>query len=432
MYKRFAKIFLPPLALLSIISSKYSSAQDTGSPDSVRVSPATGTPGGKVVLTVTGFNDEQLAGVLVPLKFPSSSLVADSISYVGSRLDGASIKPFSIDTANSTLSFGAVYFGTPLGSGDGLLAKLYFSVKPTATAETVAIDTINNPPSVLSFSDPAAKEWVPEFKPGKIIIQLFNPPPVWQKVANQSISEGDSLKILLKAKDPTDEPLTFAALNGPPGSRINKLSDSTALFTWVPDYIGPYSSSGSPFEVTLVVSDGVNFIRQDVTIYVINKNALPIFTAPDSINSPAQVNINFQVSASDQDNEPVTITASNLPPGASFDGQNPGSFDWTPVEAQVGAHEVFFEAVDASGGKNADTVVIVVTQAQNYILSLPDLEGFSGEAVTLPLALVNKDSIGGFQLLLHYDPSVLTLLSVSRISTRTHSWESFNVVIDPH
>ena len=123
MYQRFAKVLLLASILLSLTSSKYLSAQDVGSPDSVRVSTATGTPGGKVVLTVTGFNDEQLAGVLVPLKFPSNSLVADSISYLGSRLDGASIKPFSIDTANNTLSFGAVYFGAPLGSGDGLLAK---------------------------------------------------------------------------------------------------------------------------------------------------------------------------------------------------------------------------------------------------------------------------------------------------------------------
>jgi len=421
------------IPLLTSINNQSSLAQDPdpGIPDSVRVSSGTGTPGSQVVLNVTGFNDEELAGVLVPLKFPSSFLVADSISYLGSRLASASIKPFSIDTATNTLSFGAIYFGAPLSAGDGLLARIYFTVKPGALPETVAIDTFNSPPSVLSFSDPSAKEWVPQFKPGKIIIQLFNPAPVWQKIANQSVSEGDSLKILLKAKDPTNEPLTFAALNGSPGSRVNKLSDSTALFTWVPDFIGPYSSSGSPFKVTLVVSDGANFIRQDVTIFVINKNALPVITAPDSINSPAQVNIHFQISASDQDKELITISASNLPPGASFDGQNPGSFDWTPAEAQVGAYQIIFEAVDASGGKNTDTVVIVVTQAQNYILSLPDIEGFSGETATLPLSLVNKDSIGGFQLLLHYDPSVLALISVSRNGTRTENWESFNVVIDP-
>jgi hypothetical protein len=433
MYKRSAQILLLLIPLLTSINNQSSLAQDPdpGIPDSVRVSSGTGTPGSQIILTVTGYNDEDLAGVLVPLKFPSSFLVADSISYLGSRLASASIKPFSIDTAANTLSFGAVYFGTPLDTGNGLLARIYFSVKPGALPETVSIDTINNPPSVLSFSDPGAKEWVPQFKPGKIIIQLFNPAPVWQKIANQSISEGDSLKILLKAKDPANDPLTFAALNGPPGSRVNKLSDSTALFTWVPDFVGPYSSSGSPFQVTLVVSDGDNFIRQDVAIFVINKNALPVITAPDSINSPALVNIHFQISASDQDQEPISISAFNLPPGANFDGQNPGSFDWTPAEAQVGAYNVIFEAVDASGGKNTDTVVIAVTQAQNYILSLPDIEGFSGETVTLPLSLVNKDSIGGFQLLLHYDPSVLALISVSRTGTRTENWESFNVVIDP-
>lgn len=277
MYQRVVKNLTSPFPLLlMLITFNLAFSQDTGAPDTVRVGTASGIPGGKVILTVTGFNDENLAGVIVPLKFPSSSLIADSISYVGSRLSGASITPFSIDSVNNTLSFGAVYFGAPLNAGDGLFARIYFSIKPTAVAETVAIDTLFAPPQSLSFSDPNANEWVPEFKPGQIIIQLVNPAPVWQLIGNKSVAEGDSIKIQLKAKDPTGEPLTFAALNGPPGSKVIQTSDSTGEFLWVPDFVGPYSSSGSPFKVTFVVSDGENFIRQDVTIYVIDKGVFAL------------------------------------------------------------------------------------------------------------------------------------------------------------
>ena len=423
-------IILSYLVITFAIPQSFVLAQDPNSPDTVRVSTATGTPGGKIVLTVTGFNDEQLAGVLVPLRFPSTSLVCDSVSYVGSRLSAASILPFSIDTANHRLSFGAVYFGAPLSSGDGQFVRIHFSISPSAVAETVDIDTFINPPSILTFSDPNAQEWTPRFKPGKIIIQLENPAPVWQPIGNQSVLEGETLSLNLKAHDPTD-PLIFAALNGPPGSKLNQLSDSAAVFTWVPDFVGPYSASGSPFMVTFVVSDGVNFIRQDISIFVINQNALPVLSLPDTVVSPAKVNISFQVSATDQDKEPISITAGGLPSGASFDNQNPGTFNWTPAEDQLGPFKVVFEATDASGGKDKDTVTIIVTVAQNYVLSLPDLEGFSGETIIMPVTLANKDSVGGCQLLLHYDPSALILQSVSRTGTRTANWESFSVVLDP-
>lgn len=281
MLERLAKTSLLLFPLFFSVQN-YSLAQDPGIPDTVRVSSASGVPGSRVVLTVTGFNDEELSGVLIPLRFPSSFLIADSVSYVGSRLSGASIKPFSIDSTNQTLSFGAVYFGAPLDSGDGLLGKIYFSVKPTAVAETVVIDTFFSPPSVLTFSDPGAIEWTPQFKPGKITIDLINLPPVWVPIGNKSVLEGDTLKILLKAKDPTFEALTFAVLSGPPGSSLTQLSDSTALFTWVPSFIGPYSASGSPFKITFIVSDGVNFVRQDVSIYVINKGIFALQIEDDN------------------------------------------------------------------------------------------------------------------------------------------------------
>ncbi|OGC94416.1 MAG: hypothetical protein A2142_07235 [candidate division Zixibacteria bacterium RBG_16_48_11] len=429
MLHRLAKTSILLISLVFLLTSP-SLAQDPGVSDTVRISSATGTPGGKVILSVTGYNDEDLAAVLIPLRFPSSSLVAESISYIGSRLSGASIQPVFIDSTNQTLSFGGVYFGAPLPPGDGLFAKIYFSIKSDAVAETVVIDTLFSPPSVLTFIDPFTNEWTPQFKPGKISIELVNLPPVWVPIGNKSVLEGETLKVLLKAKDPTFDPLIFVVLNGPPGSNVTKLTDSTALFTWVPSFVGPYSASGNPFKANFTVSDGVNFVRQDVTIFVINKNVLPLLVLPDTVTSPAEVNLNFQVSASDQDKELISITSLNLPSGASFDGLNPGIFNWTPSEDQVGIYQVGFEAVDASGGRSTDTVVIIITKAENFILSLPDVEGFSGEVVTLPLSLVNKDSVGGCQLLLHYDPSALVLKSVTRTGTRTQNWESFSVVLD--
>ncbi len=430
MSQRVAKNLASPFPLILILLTfSLSFSQDTGAPDTVRVGTVSGIPGGKAILTVTGFNDEELAGVIVPLKFPSSSLIADSVSYAGSRLSGASITPVSIDSTNNTLSFGAVYFTGSLPAGDGLFARVYFSIKPTALPETVAIDTLYAPPQSLTFSDPNAQEWVPQFKPGKIIIQLVNPAPVWQLVGNKSVLEGDSLKIQLKAKDLTGEPLTFAALNGPPGSKVIQTSDSTAQFLWVPDFVGPYSSSGSPFKVTFVVSDGINFIRQDVSIFVLNKNRRPVLDLPTTQSVTPGSELSFQVSASDPDNESVTLTAEALPPGAVFDNQNPGTFNWTPTLAQAGLHFAVFGAKDAVGDSVLDTVTIIVSA--DYILSIADDTAYPGGSATIKINLANVDSIGGFDLRIHFDHTVLTMVKVSRDTTRIKDWEWFTYRVEP-
>jgi len=299
MFKRAVQILTLLSPLIFLAANQSCQAQDPGILDTVRVSTVSGTPGSQVVLTVTGFNDEDLAGIQAPLKFSSSSVIIDSVSFTGSRLSGASTLPVSIDNATQKVVFGAVYFAGPLSAGDGLFARIFLTIKPTVVAETVAVDTFYEPPSALSFVNPDAIEWTPQYKPGRVIIQLFNPPPVWQKIANQSVLEGDSLKIMLKAKDPNGDPLTFVALNGPPGSRVSKLSDSTALFTWVPDFVGPYSSSGSPFKVTFVVADGGNFVRQDVNIYVINKGVFALQIEGDNTYPGDSAVVRISLSNSD-------------------------------------------------------------------------------------------------------------------------------------
>lgn len=406
-----------------------SPAQDPGIPDTVRVSKTSASPGSKIVLSVTAYNDEAVTGLIVPLRFSGSALIPDSVSYLGTRLESASIKPFSIDTVEQKIVFGAIYFAAPLPAGDGIIGKLFFTVKDSATPQLVQIDTFVSEINYLSFVDTNSinpMEIFPTFKAGEITITEENLPPQFEPLGNQTVSEGESLNINLKASDPTGDVLKIFVLNPPPGSKIIDNGDGTARFSWVPDFTGLYSSQGSPIEVTFVVSDGFNLTKKRILIYVINRNALPVIILPQPETTLAGVPVGFQVSALDPDKEEVILSALGLPGVATFDNQNPGTFNWTPQLSDTGLFTVTFVATDPQGGTSQRDFNITVLSSGEFVLSLDKIDGYPGDIVAVPVQLANLDSIGGFDLLLHFDPTAIDLLNVIRTGTRTAGWEFFS------
>jgi len=78
--------------------------------------------------------------------------------------------------------------------------------------------------------------------------------------------------------------------------------------------------------------------------------------------------LQFSVSGSDPDGDPVTFSASNLPLGASFSGN---TFSWTPSFTQAGTYpNVHFEASD---GSLSDFEEITIT-----VIDVPSLGSVSG------------------------------------------------------
>lgn len=378
------------------------------------------------MLSVTAFNDEQVAGLIVPLKFSGSALIADSVSYLGTRLEGAELKPFSIDTAEQKIVFGAIYFGAPLPPGEGIIGKLFFTVKDSVLPQVVSIDSFVDSSRYLSFVDTAVVEFSPIFKSGEITITEENLPPEFAPLVNQIATEGESLHINLKAFDPTGDVLKIFVLNPPPGSKIIDYGDGTASFSWVPDYTGLYSSQGSPFKITFVVSDGFTLTKKEILVYVTNKNALPVIILPPPETTLAGVPVIIPVLALDPDKEEVALNALNLPAGSTFNNQNPGTFNWNPQLTDTGVFTITFVATDPQGGTSQKDYSITVLSSGEFVLSVAKIDGYPGDIVNVPVQLMNLDSIGGFDLLLHFDPSAIDLLNVIRTGTRTAGWEFFS------
>ena len=93
--------------------------------------------------------------------------------------------------------------------------------------------------------------------------------------------------------------------------------------------------------------------------------AAPVLTVPGTQTVSENQLLAFTVSAADADGQICDLLAAFLPQGATFrdNGNNTGSFSWTPVPSQVGTHVVSFTADDTFGGTDTETVSIEVQNA---------------------------------------------------------------------
>lgn len=79
-------------------------------------------------------------------------------------------------------------------------------------------------------------------------------------------------------------------------------------------------------------------------------------------------NLQFQVSATPTDSDAVTLTASNLPAGATFNATNEvGTFQWLAA-SPTGAYSVTFYATDVNGS-DEETITITVGEASTELLA---------------------------------------------------------------
>ena len=148
------------------------------------------------MVTVTAFNDEKVDGLIVPLKFAGTSLIPDSVSFLGTRLESASLKPVNIDTVEQKITFGAIYLSGSLEAGQGIIGKLFFTVKDSIVLEAVTIDTFIDSSLYLTFvytdTNSDVIEFYPHFISGEITITEENLPPKFEPIGNSTVYEGES------------------------------------------------------------------------------------------------------------------------------------------------------------------------------------------------------------------------------------------------
>ncbi|MFZ5470844.1 MAG: putative Ig domain-containing protein, partial [Myxococcota bacterium] len=173
-----------------------------------------------------------------------------------------------------------------------------------------------------------------------IVVGAVNRAPTLANPGFQTIGEAATLAFNLSASDPDGNGLTYSATGLPTGATLNA---ATGAFSWTPTYL----QAGS-YQVTFIVTDdGAPNLsaQQSTTITVNNTNRAPVISPIANISSPEGTAISFTVSASDPDLDGVTLSASSLPAGATFNPST-GVFSWTPTYSQSGTYSPTFTATD--------------------------------------------------------------------------------------
>ncbi len=238
------------------------------------------------------------------------------------------------------------------------------------------------------------------------------------------VKEGKMLEVGVHATDADGDSVSISVLNAPPKALFEDMGDGNASLFWTPEFIGPFSSAQSPFELFFVATDGKSSSQLRVLINVINLNRKPELILPESSQVAAGYQLAFQVRAEDLDLEEVWVEALNLPPGASFNLSS-GMFDWKPQLADTGLWSITFKATDFSGGFSFKETRVRILSPATFGLSLGTVESLLGGVVSIPINLANSESIAGLELLIRFDPTVFTFLGISRQGARTQGWEYF-------
>lgn len=419
------------LAVLGLPSLSAAQMQDTlGVVDTLRFGSAAVPAGGHVAVPVNVVNDVSLVGLSIPVVYPASVLHADSVSFAHGRISHFAQLVENIDQPRGALLIGAIQFtGDPLFAGAGAVAWIHFTVAADATPGSVAaIDTgYFSDPGMLLFSADAGGtyNYQPAVFPGQITVMEPNTAPEFEAVPDLTIREGDTLRLALAASDAQADAIRFSALNKPPGATFVDHGDGTAQLDWPVPYSGPYAATGAPMTLRFAADDGVDVAQENVSLEVVNVNRPPVLDLADTVMAPALDSLRWDIDAYDPDLEPVTLTVSGLPGEAAVGSGNPLPVRWQPLQADTGHYGITVRADDGHGGETEQAVVLYVEPVPRVEFAIGQVSGYNDQEVLLPISMKNTETIAGFELLFHLDPTAATVLGFERVGTRTEDWEMF-------
>ncbi len=428
------QILISCLLVFLIAGALQAQTDAFGEPDLVYIDSVEVGAGEDVTVKFNVRNDEALSSLSIPVTFDASVLTLKSISFADSRAQhwGTKVvKPSDVAEADGHFVVALVQvFEDALPIGDGMVFTGLFGVKDSLAVGTVSVlDSLFYPPGGELVLVEAASSTVirPEFSAGRIVVGEGNRSPVFAAVADQYALEGDSVDMIIAVDDPDEDAISLAMTVKPSGADFTDNGDGTARFTWVPDYVGPNSADGSPFTVSFWASDGDLSAAREININVINSNRAPVITAPEEVVLEAGDFMDFELSAFDPDFEEISWTVSGLPSGAAFDDGNPARVSWQTLLVDTGSFEMQFVAADVQGLSDTINIAARVNLVALYTLTLDSVSAFPGENVDFSIDLENKFLITSFNLLINYDPSALSLLSLSNEDTRAAHFEYYNV-----
>ncbi len=202
------------------------------------------------------------------------------------------------------------------------------------------------------------------------VVEAGNQAPVLDSIGPQSVIEGDSLILTIRATDPEDDSLVLSVDSLPTGASFADSGDGTGLFKFFPAYV-----QAGIYNIVFSASDGESADSEVVEITVIEAgNQPPAFL--DSIGPRSVIEgryLQFVVSAADPDSTTPALRATDLPPLATFtdQGNGTGLFSYQPSLEDQGVYHTLFEAIDSVDTLLRDWELVEITVIDSN--RLPDV-----------------------------------------------------------
>lgn len=186
-----------------------------------------------------------------------------------------------------------------------------------------------------------------------------NNAPTVNVIPNQNARVGQTVAFVAAATDAEGDPVTFAATGLPAGATFS----AAGAFSW------PNAAPAGTYTVSVTATDGfLTSAARTVTIAVLANTAPTIAAVPNQTVRAGQ-SLSFNITATDAENDPVTLSASGLPAGASFSvGEGAAAFFWrSPV---AGSYTVIVNATDGVLSSSRSVSITVTANTAPVLASI--------------------------------------------------------------
>jgi hypothetical protein len=267
-------------------------------------------------------------------------------------------------------------------SASGLPSGLSISTSTGLITGTVAnLDANSSPYTITVSASDGSHNASQTFTWTITHVLLTNP-------GNQISAQGSAASLQLQATDPDNDTLHFGASGLPSGLSVNA---STGLISGT---IASNAGSGSPYTVTVTAADATHTSIQSFTWTV--TNAAVTVTNPGTQNSAEGATISLPITSSDAAGDPLSFSATGLPPGLGIDfgsGAISGTIDYSAAQINSGVFHATVMASNGAGKTGSATFTWNVTNVDQapVVTSPGDQLNLTGDVVSLTIWSYDPD-----------------------------------------
>lgn len=434
--------------------------------DTLRVLNATTTPGDTFFVDFYIANSDTVGGYSIRVVFdPTAISPLTDTGTVISVEQATVLRGPTWPTLGGSLPIPGVmtflasifdnHIDAPLLKGSGPTLRLRWLARSTAPAQTTQIRFEQDPDFPQSANNLNSWSGLKVIQPVKINGTITitedgggGAPVIDACPGPFTGTVGSQIMFNMSATDLEGDNVTLTATGLPTGATFGGGSQVTGNTTASGNFIWfPTALQQGDYTVGFQAHDDASPTNNYSTVCTVAIHVGPSVGSPPDISCQSGSitvdqgqTVSFTVSASDPDNDTITVTELSPPSGSTFSlgtshtglGPLSGTFNWTPSFSQSGAFTVTFQVTDTDNNSDACNTTIFVNEVQKDQLFTTSAPGQAPKGgvpgtpnVVVPINFVMANSSYGVQFDFVYDATVFTPTQV-QASTRLAGFQLYD------